>query len=161
MHPIAATHDWIVAHPIAVMFILFVASTVISLYGNSIRNFLRVWPLRTHRVINHNANLKRLQTLEYLHNNPYRLVLFLSITLLGSVRSIVWWCILITVFYVVVFHTPSSIPFWGVVGGVGFSILQQTLYLLDDLLHFDESTVRLRKAIAKDEAKLALKRPSD
>jgi len=154
VHPITATHDWIVGHPVTAMVALAVLSALFSIYGSDIRSFLHVSTPRAFRKGNRNTNVKRLQTLEYLHNNPYRLVLFLAMSFLHFLRQLAFDCLILAVIYVAVFRSSSGIPFFGILVGVGFSSLQQTLFLLDDLMRFDESSVRLRTAIAKDEAKL-------
>ena len=65
MHPITATHDWIVGHPIAFALILFAIGLPVSVYAAEVKAFLRLppqklgrWILKS-RIIANEAKLNR------------------------------------------------------------------------------------------------------
>ena len=147
-HPLIVSHDWLVGHPVTVMLTLFAVGTLVSIYGASIRQFLDVWPLRTVRAGIRNINSSRLNTIEYLHENTYRLVLFLAMTILGSIRSVIYWYLLLQFICLVFLHKPTDVPFVGLIIGVGIGTLYNLLDTLNDLLNFKTSSVRLRSAVA-------------
>ncbi len=152
MHPIAAIHDWIVGHYVTTT----IAVLIISIYGEPIRSFLGIWPIRTLRAGTRNAHKHRLETIEYLHKDTYRLVLFLAMSVIGAVIACVVWWVIIDIFYIAIFRS-SALPMSAIFIAVGVGSLFRLNGVLSDLLNFETSSVRLKEAIAEHERKLALR----
>jgi hypothetical protein len=109
VHPITASHDWIIANPVAMMLMLFSVSALLSLFAQEIKYFLRSWPIRTVRASTRNAYVNKLKTLEYLHENPYRLLLYLCRIFTSTVNMILAWGAILAIGSILIFH--SVLPF--------------------------------------------------
>jgi hypothetical protein len=155
----AVTHDWIATHPVFTMFALFFASGLISLYSREIKGFLHFWPIRTLRAANLNINTKRLYLLDSLHNNPYNLLIYLALEVTSYIESMFYWSLIVLMWNLIFYHHIPSWNFLPAILGTGIGKATQVSFVLKQLWNYDNETDQLRKAIASDQVKLALRRP--
>ena len=158
-HPVILIHDWIATHSVTMMFVLFAASGLISLYSKEIKGFLHVWPIRTLRAANLNVNRKRLQLLESLHNNTYNLVIYLALSVTSYIDAMFYWFLIINMTSLVFSHHVATWSFLSAILGVGIGKTTQVSIVLRELWSYDKRTQELRRAIAFHESKLALAKP--
>lgn len=90
-HVLDAVHSWLVAHPIAWGLILVFVSGLFSLYSKAIKEFLHTWPIKKLHANDGNMSRRRLETLEWLHNNTYNLVLYLALSFTGMIQTALYW----------------------------------------------------------------------
>ena len=160
MHPIDATHGWISGHPVATMLTLFFVSGLISLYSKEIKGFLHVWPIRTLRAYNRNNSTRQLRLLETLHNNTYKLVIYLAHSVVSVILSTLSWYVLLTAINLWFSPHPTFAGPWPILWGITVGKALQVSTVLQELGNFETRTAELRTAIEHDETKLAATQPS-
>jgi hypothetical protein len=156
VHPINATHDWILAHPVAMMLILFCVSAALSLFAQEIKRFFTTWPVRALNSATRNNLTNRLRTLESLHQNPYLLLIYFGLTFAETVMAIVIWSILWMFAYLAIFHTllPNGfIP--SIACGIFVSKVQIFGAVLKDLCQYEKVTTKLRTSIEQIDQQIA------
>ena len=159
MHPITATHDWIAGHPVGSMVLTFFFGSLLSIYASEVKSFIHNWPSRQYRSGVRTNSYERLALLQLLHENTYRLLLYLAGTVTGSVNiALAMYCI----------STISSLwqahgfphPDWDFYAGIWVVRLYSASIVIWQLQNYDVAVAQLKRKIAKSEAKLALKQPS-
>jgi ABC-type multidrug transport system fused ATPase/permease subunit len=148
VHPITATHDWIVAHPVAMMFILFALSGLLSLFAQEIKRFLSTWPGRTLNSATRKNLTNRLNTLENLNQNPYMLLIYFGLMFTDTIMDILTWSFILIGGYLAIFHTlvPRGLII-STAGGIFASKVYTFGAVLKDLCKFNTVSAELRTSI--------------
>ncbi len=155
MHPMISTHNWIVGHPVTMMFAIFAASGLISLYGQEIKGFLHTWPIRTLRSANLNVNRKQLRLLESLHNNTYNLLIYLALAVTSFFGTVLSWFIFLNLANVIFsLHFAPLLMLAPALVGVGVGQSTKMNIVLRELCQYEKRTAELRDSIEFHENKV-------
>lgn len=161
MHPIATIHDWIVAYPVATMFIFFVLNVLLALFPKEIKLFVASWP---HRL---NASTRRgyenhLRRLESLHQNPYGVLLYFGYTFTDTLIFILWASMAWILVYIAIFR--ANIP-QHLINSIGAGVFVAKMYqvrsLLKDLYNYENVTARIRAEIEKIDQDMSKKKAKE
>ncbi|MBZ5492189.1 MAG: hypothetical protein LAO76_14760 [Acidobacteriia bacterium] len=135
---------WPSNHPIVFTLILFVFSSLVSIYASEIKRFLRERPLKF-KEYNQQQFARDLALLQRLHNDSYQLILFF----LWNIVSIIYAAVLWTgIFFLLSFMTHNKIaavPLSSAIIGVAFGKALLIRQLLTRLVNYEHSVIHLKK----------------
>lgn len=145
-----ALKDWAWAHPLLYPFILFVLACLVEIYAKDIRSFLHHWPRTNERWRNVKEKdlVNRLELLKTLHNDGYRLLIYLVSRAIGLFFSCFLTSFVVLV-YAVLIHERNR---GALADGVSFGLIVGTLYdvngVLKQLINYDETVVDFQKRLS-------------
>jgi hypothetical protein len=141
---------WVQIHPITFAVLLFVASALISLFSQEIKDFLRTWPKTKMAALALKDLRNQLAVLNNLHNDSYQLTLWFVWGLVSVVITSLWANLIVVALFFIMdyprFPTTVSLgsTFSGVVIGQAFKMRQT----MNQLYNYDRSVEDLKKRIA-------------
>lgn len=151
---------WCRNQPVWFAIILFVLTIPLSLYAAELKHFLHSWPRtkKTLRRFSYNRAQSKLKLLKALHQDSYRLNLYVYGSLLYVFRfSVYLYTGVILVSLIFTRHFPTWLSLWGTASGILMGRLLDLSDVFKDLEKYERAVTRLEREIARfaedDEAK--------
>jgi hypothetical protein len=113
-----AISTWFQSHPLWFTVIVSTFFFFLGIYGNEIKRFIANWPKTTFHSSRYNTAVNDLNTIQYLHDNSYRLILYFAYNLVTTFLFSIIIYDLLDFIIAATSHKPSGLRMFN--SGLGF-----------------------------------------